>query len=151
MLREVAWREGRILLHHRDRLPAPQLFQHHQRRAMLHVPARPGVAQIVPVEVDHSGRPARTREVPLVDLPNQLGWPVSARVLPREYEVSSGSPALLQRANHVLSERYSSSPLRLRFSVCDPARIRRLSYRERADSVYGRRRKGRRAPRADYF
>lgn len=41
----------RIPPHHLGGLPAAQLLQDEERHAALHQPARPGVAQVVPVEV----------------------------------------------------------------------------------------------------
>src|SRR5665213_3743124 len=44
-------RKVRIAPHHLRTLPSAQLLQCMQRRAMLHMPARPGVPQVVPAEV----------------------------------------------------------------------------------------------------
>lgn len=51
-----------ILLHHLDSFPSSKLFQYHQRRATLHVPARLRMAQVVPMEIVNSDdRHARSR------------------------------------------------------------------------------------------
>ena len=48
-------REVRVTPHHLGTLPASQLLQGVQGRPVLHMPARPGMPQIVPAEVLNTG------------------------------------------------------------------------------------------------
>lgn len=66
-----------VLLHHLDGFPSPQLFQHHQRRSALDVPACPRMAQVVPVEVLDADRLAGPLEIPRVDLLDASVQPLS--------------------------------------------------------------------------
>ena len=65
-------REVRIASHHRRRLPAPELLKNVQRCPVLHVPRRPGVAQIVPTEALDTGALERIVPSSRADLPHRV-------------------------------------------------------------------------------
>src|SRR5689334_14660407 len=64
--------EMRVTTNHLGTLPSAQLLQREQRRSVLHVPARPGVPQIMPAKVFDAG--ALERLVPCfrADLSDRL-------------------------------------------------------------------------------
>jgi hypothetical protein len=59
--RQVVGRQVRIPLHRFQRFPSSQLLQELQRRAALHIPDCPYMAQIVPAEIADAAEPPRVR------------------------------------------------------------------------------------------
>lgn len=64
--------EVRIAPHHRRSLPATKLLKDVQRRPVMHVPRRPGVAQILPAEALDTGALERVVPGSCADLPHRI-------------------------------------------------------------------------------
>jgi len=82
--REMSRREMRVAQNHLQVAPPAELLQHGERRAVLHVPARPRVTQVVPMEVAELRRFARIEPCHLRWLLNGAAsiWEDPARVRP---------------------------------------------------------------------
>ena len=81
----------RIAAHHLDRFPTPQFLQDEERRAVLHVPTRLRVAQIVPAEIFNLRTLHRT-------LPG-FGAHLRHRLTPKAEHICCVSPLCLSTIN----------------------------------------------------